>query len=339
MLYVALVFGLAWVVDEGFKAGTSANLLKSEATTILSVTAGVLVLIILMVGESMARSRAGLMMTIAALLGAIAMMLVDRRNSAAVFPRRMLVAATAIAFIIAVQFALYGILERFGDDPLADGRIRFAHNTIRAAMAFLPTGTGLGTFVPVYGMFEPTVDIIENKYVNHAHNDFLEFWLETGALGIGLLTVFFIWFGRRALTIWRRSTAANREIDLCLMRAATLVITFLALHSLVDYPLRTSAIAAMAAFACALLVDPLRTNETEGRHVNSAVGKEISRNRTSRDATTASTAPRRAFSLSREADVAANPTRQAGARWGEDIEWPEEWRKATGSNGDKPGKG
>ena len=59
-------------------------------------------------------------------------------------------------------------------------RIPFAHNTITAAKAYMPFGSGVGTFVSVYPGFEPAHDAISNVYANHAHNDLLEVWLEGG---------------------------------------------------------------------------------------------------------------------------------------------------------------
>ena len=52
----------------------------------------------------------------------------------------------------------------------------------------------MGTFVPVYAMFEKPENILANTYVNRAHNDFLELWLESGLLGLALMAVFAVWF-------------------------------------------------------------------------------------------------------------------------------------------------
>ena len=46
----------------------------------------------------------------------------------------------------------------------------------------MPVGAGLGTFVPVYAMFEKP-EQVSLFYVNRAHNDVLELWLETGVAG------------------------------------------------------------------------------------------------------------------------------------------------------------
>ena len=56
----------------------------------------------------------------------------------------------------------------------------------------MPLGAGLGTFVPVYAMFEKP-EKLSLFYVNRAHNDVLELWLETGVLGLILMVLFAIW--------------------------------------------------------------------------------------------------------------------------------------------------
>jgi len=147
-------------------------------------------------------------------------------------------------------------MERFDADPLADGRIAIARNTIEAAMATMPFGAGLGAFVPVYAMFENPQDLMAGAYANHAHNDFLELWLETGVVAPILLGVFAFWLIRRSAEVWRRSQSGEFGIDQSSTRAATLIIALLVAHSLVDYPLRTGAMMAVFAVACALLVDP-----------------------------------------------------------------------------------
>ena len=122
----------------------------------------------------------------------------------------------------------------------------------------MPIGSGLGTFVPVYAMFEKPEDItVANSYVNHAHNDALELWLDTGVVGLALMGIFVIWFVLRSVEVWRRAPPFGAlEIDWSLARAATIVIALLVAHSLVEFPLRTGAIMAIMAFACALLIEP-----------------------------------------------------------------------------------
>ena len=114
----------------------------------------------------------------------------------------------------------------------------------------------LGTFVPVYPMFEKP-EGASPAYVNHAHNDILEVWLETGVLGLVLMGLFAVWLVRRSVAIWRSTPPDGAsDLDWSLARAATIVIGLIIAHSFVDYPLRTGAMMAIMAFACALLIEP-----------------------------------------------------------------------------------
>lgn len=102
------------------------------------------------------------------------------------------------------------------------------------------TGTGLGTFTLIYPAYEETVRVIR-YYANHAHNDFLEILLELGLAGAVLMVLFFVLLIRGAF----RSD---------LSQAAFLSILALMVHSIVDYPLRTMALAMTLAYLCALVL-------------------------------------------------------------------------------------
>ena len=118
-----------------------------------------------------------------ALFASIALSFSNRRaGSRATLNKKVLLGALAVAVIFSLQFALYRVLER-ASDLTQDDRPIFARTTIEAAIANMPIGSGLGTFVPVYAMFEKPQDA-SPAYVNHAHNDILEVSLETGVLGL-----------------------------------------------------------------------------------------------------------------------------------------------------------
>ena len=85
----------------------------------------------LLAAEAMARSRAGIALTMVALLGAFSLGVADRRvGSEGSTTRRLLFGAIALASVLTVQFALYRILERFDVDPLQDARLTIVPRTI-----------------------------------------------------------------------------------------------------------------------------------------------------------------------------------------------------------------
>jgi O-antigen ligase len=233
----------------------------------------VAIIIVLLSAEAMARSRAGLALTILALIGAFALAWKEWRTVSR-GAAGLVVGGIAFICLFVADFTLYRIMERFATDPLGDSRLLFARNTFTAAIEYMPFGSGIGSFVPVYGMYEQPSDLMINVFANHAHNDILELCLEAGGFGIVLVGVFVVWLTKKSLEIWRSSAVGSRNIDLWLARSGTIIVILLAIHSFVDYPLRTASVMAIMAFACGLLVAPATETdkttslrqECSGRH-------------------------------------------------------------------------
>jgi O-antigen ligase len=187
-----------------------------------------------------AGSRAGIFFAFALIV--LSLVLVpDRARDGASSARRIL-AFVAVAAVVAT--AVYvdagSILRRDVDARL--GRYEFARNTIAGIGEALPFGYGYGTFPLAYQIFEPASDILD-RYVNHAHDDYLEAVFEGGLPAVlGIL----LYLGMLARAAARATTP--------LKRAALLSLVALLLHSLVDYPLRTFAVGAVFVFLNALLL-------------------------------------------------------------------------------------
>jgi hypothetical protein len=283
-------------------------------------------------GEAMARSRAGLALTMVALVAAFALAFKDQRKLAATKANKFLFAAIVAAILLSLQFGLYRILDRFGTDPLEQARDTFSHVTVAAASAFMPFGSGSGTFVPVYQMFEQPADLIADTYVNHAHDDFLEIWLETGIVGPVMICVFLVWWGFASVKLWLKPQTDMHAFDCTLARAATVVIGLLLAHSLVDYPMRTGAIAAFFAVCCAYLIEPVRA-AGEAPRLAPALHRPVSRRSESPARAVAPIRTNPGTTPVRTDDAKPHPSPQFGGRWGEDIEWPDEWRNSREKEG------
>ena len=97
--------------------------------------------------------------------------------------------------------------------------------------------------MPVYQIYETSASL-SPYYVNHAHNDFAELAM-TGGLG-GLLImvaglVWLLWASYRLVHHWR----AQHTLDIR-MAAPLLSLWLIVLGSIVDYPIRTPIISAVA---------------------------------------------------------------------------------------------
>src|SRR5262249_47202184 len=82
LMYVVLLFAGPWAMDVALKAASWEQVRR--AVSIVMLTAAFLVLIVLFVAEAMARSRAGLVLTIVAVAGIFAMAFAERRNASAI---------------------------------------------------------------------------------------------------------------------------------------------------------------------------------------------------------------------------------------------------------------
>jgi O-antigen ligase len=304
-LYIALVFAAVWF---SFVAQDFVRRGAFDSRAILWFAAAGALLIATIAGLALARSRAGLILTAVAIAGIAAVFFMeergagDGRSSRSRSVRRLTFVVLGLAVLFAAQFGLHRVMTRFEEDTLSDLRVALTPTTLQTALESLPFGTGLGSFVRVYGIKEKSEDLFTG-YANRAHNDWAELLLETGVFGVAIGVLFFWWLARRATAIWRRRRTARPDHHLTLQRAASIVIGLLLAHSLVDYPLRTSALLSVFALACALLIDPpASTDAPEPKP------KRSSRRRRSRSAPPPEAA----------AETSGDP----------DLEWPDAWRGA-----------
>lgn len=141
-------------------------------------------------------------------------------------------------------------------DPL---RHAAARETWALGQQYLPTGSGVGSFVQT---FEQAAGPLfqRGEYVNHAHNEYAQWWLEGGLLAaVGALAVFIVlgWIGLRLLRDRHHRPLGS---------ACWLGLCALLLHSFVDFPLRTLSLMTMAGLLAGLaLAEARRTREILSR--------------------------------------------------------------------------
>lgn len=135
----------------------------------------------------------------------------------------------------------------FSQDVSQEVRVQLFEPMLRIGWTYFPFGTGIGSFVPVFKIHEP-ISFLGPLYLNHAHNELLELYIETGIFGIALLVGFLGWWLRMQMRLWRRSALSTSGITLARLGGIwTFMILFL---SLADYPLRTPAFAVIFALGC-----------------------------------------------------------------------------------------
>ena len=162
-----------------------------------------------------------------------------------------------LAFVALLAVPLDGRLVDHDTAASLSTRQTFLTTGMAVARDYLPVGSGIGSFERVYRMKENPQAIDPTTFVNHAHDDYLELLIETGIPGMLLVVAFLGWFGMMCVRLWRAVGSDPFAV------AGAITAGMIMVHSLVDFPLRTSAIAATFAMALAMLVKPRRSANSE----------------------------------------------------------------------------
>ncbi|WP_421699508.1 O-antigen ligase family protein [Ancylobacter sp.] len=253
-LYVTFLIGVAWLVGRG--GGVLGH--RGASTPKMIWLAGAFCLgLLIMAGIALARSRAGILLLLLGLAGVVVMapliLAVLRGRAAAPRRVRSLVLALLVGLVLLVgQLGADRFLGRFGGGLVDQMRATLNETTLQAALEALPFGTGLGTFTAVFPVYEGAATLAP-QYVNRAHDDWVEFFLETGLAGGVLVALFLVWFGARVYRLWIAPEETGATRLLVLQQCASLAVLLLLLHSFVDYPLRTATMLAYFAACCALM--------------------------------------------------------------------------------------
>jgi len=146
------------------------------------------------------RSRAGIGCGLA-VMAAASLSLVW--NAGSIHARVILAVIAAVALLLGAYIGLTPVLERFTAEEISlgyEGRVRLASATLTAALDFLPFGSGLGTFADVFSRYQ-----LESfpGYIDHAHNDYAEVFLELGVAGVAAVALLLAAYAMRWRTLLR----------------------------------------------------------------------------------------------------------------------------------------
>jgi O-antigen ligase len=192
----------------------------------------------------MTGSRAALLLAIAGAVAALVLLGFETRG-----PRSggRLRAGWAAVVLAMVAFAVAWVRFQAADAV----RWGLVQTTAAMAWAYAPTGAGVGSFVPVFDQYAPR-SLMQWEFFNHAHDEYVQWWFESGVAGMAVVA-FAVWLLVRS----RPRPRAKYQGEAV---AAWVGCITLLLHSLVDYPLRTPALMAVAALLAGTMVAAARPN-------------------------------------------------------------------------------
>ena len=178
-------------------------------------------------------------------------------NAMILLPKKSVLRGFAVAFAI---LTLFGAVIALASSSVGSSKIsRDANTSVQSRLVimkttataisdYLPLGSGLGSFLKVYRLYESPASVTR-EYVIHAHDDYAELALELGVPGIVLMLIFLGWWVATVTAVWRKKEGSP------FTRAASIASAAILVHSLVDFPLRTAAISVCFALCLALLAD------------------------------------------------------------------------------------
>ena len=183
-------------------------------------------------------SRAGTMLAMVSLLLTVFLVLrLAPRGRAGASIGGGIIAAV-VALVVMAQASMVGILRLAEGDTINDFRSTISDVSMTAAKAQFPWGSGFGTFVPVYQLYE-TPETIIDPYVNYAHNEWLQLGIEGGLPALVLLGLFLLWL---LVALVKALRIAPLDPANAMIRASGLVVVLLLVHAIVDFPFRNAAL-------------------------------------------------------------------------------------------------
>ena len=205
-------------------------------------------------------SRAGLLLAAVAIASVPLVYRRDGRNPASLRRRRLLkLGIVALVLMLLIAFAIYfaraeAIDRLIATDESEELRFRAWGPILDMARQYLPVGSGVGSFVDVFYAHEPR-ELLKPSYLNHAHNDWLEWLLEAGVPGVVLALGAVAGWAVRGLRLLRMPRDDDSGVGLAL--AGAVIILLLGLASIVDYPVRAPAVACLIAIAAVWMAAPM----------------------------------------------------------------------------------
>lgn len=206
-----------------------------------AIIAGALLLLGLPLTNSRAAVVIGVMMLVAAPLGMAASAL--RRSG---HGRVGVIALVASAVLAAI--GLSAAMGWMKVDEVDEIRWIMRQATFALGALHMPWGSGVGSFVPAFQQAFPD-SLLMPQYINAAHNDYMQVWLEGGLAALLVVLLCAVALGAAVASYLRRHGGERHFLWATLLG----IFAFLA-HAGADYALRTPALATAAALLAGILV-------------------------------------------------------------------------------------
>lgn len=196
--------------------------------------------IAILLGVIFSRSRTGISL---AMLGIFLAALLYGRHIGGRRSKSLTGLFSVLGLALAIEIGLAPVLDRFSvGSTLEDARWTIFSTSFQGAMTFFPFGSGLGTFPDVYWRFQP--DSI-GLFVNHAHNDYLEFLFEAGVVAVVVMALLLVVYVLRWPVLLRHAHWSRLNF---MQVGAGIGLFVMVLHGLTDYNLHIPANAIYFAF-------------------------------------------------------------------------------------------
>lgn len=165
---------------------------------------------------------------------------------------RVITIFTVLGSALALEIGLAPVLARFASQGMSDPyRWSIYTSTLQGIWEFFPVGSGFGTYPTVFRRFQPG-DVPE--FVNHAHNDYLEWFFEGGLPAALLMFAFLVLYLVRWRQIWPREVHWS-PYDFMRISAG-LGLLLIGLHGMIDFNLHIPANAVFFAFLAGVFFHP-----------------------------------------------------------------------------------
>ncbi len=185
-------------------------------------------------------SRAGLLCGVIGLGGSVAVYATGQQPGQSIGRAAWAAAATLVvlASLGIAALAAAGRLETVNHlqagELGTDLRFAFYPTFGKMIRAYMPIGSGFGSFEAAFKRFEP-FEFLGPTYLNAAHNDYVQLVIEGGIVAAALIVAYVVVMAFASWQCWSapRSSASQRG------KAASVALLTILVASWFDYPLRT----------------------------------------------------------------------------------------------------